>query len=170
MTGQTTFERFWAILASIGSSHPSVASQWESRKVSTSPRDTSAPRSLARTRPSLCGIRKTLTFSNWLTCSSRGFLRFSVWFSDKNTLVVKFLLNFYTQKMIYGECGWGRLSILEEDQPECFKSADLKLSQFPVLTMLFFFLIIATSLRLPCWLFLKAYFRFSLRRCKQFYA
>ena len=49
-------------LCSSGSSHPSWHSQWQSRKVNTSPLATEAPSSRARTRPSLllARIRRTL--------------------------------------------------------------------------------------------------------------
>ena len=78
ITGQTTLVRFCAIRAKRGSSQPSVASQWESKKVRTSPREISAPRNRARTSPSRLGIRRIFTFPNCRTCSSKGFLRFSV--------------------------------------------------------------------------------------------
>ena len=78
ITGQTTLVRFCAIRANRGSIQPSVASQWESKKVRTSPREISAPRNRARTSPSRLGIRRIFTFSNCRTCSSKGFLRFSV--------------------------------------------------------------------------------------------
>ena len=61
MSGTTAYFGFSCILASIGSSHPGVASQWESRNTKTSPTALSAPMSLAWVRPTRVGERISRT-------------------------------------------------------------------------------------------------------------
>ena len=62
MVGQTTRFLSSAIQATSGSIQPMLASQCESRKMSSSPSAALAPMSRARIRPSLFGERTSLTW------------------------------------------------------------------------------------------------------------
>ena len=62
---------FLEILSSSGSSHPSVASMWESRKVSTSASAALIPAILVLTRPCRLPSLTSLNFGVWDTRSSK---------------------------------------------------------------------------------------------------
>lgn len=61
MIGQTTVFLFSTILANRGSNHPSVHSQWASKKVMTSPLTCLAPSNRALIRPDLFSVLQTNT-------------------------------------------------------------------------------------------------------------
>mmetsp|Transcript_27590 Transcript_27590/g.82619 ORF Transcript_27590/g.82619 Transcript_27590/m.82619 type:complete len:210 (-) Transcript_27590:29-658(-) len=71
MSGMATARGFRTISASSGSSQPSLTSQCESMKATTSPAAASTPRTLARISPTRSGSRSTRVFGIWATLASR---------------------------------------------------------------------------------------------------
>lgn len=79
MMGQTTLVRSSTILAIKGSNHPTVHSQWASRKVMTWPLDSAAPINRALISPDRFPVRSTFTGTlNFETYSSSSFPKWSV--------------------------------------------------------------------------------------------
>eukprot|EP00732_Lithocolla_globosa_P003456 Lithocolla_globosa_v1_NODE_2792_length_1867_cov_4.489514.p2 type:complete len:113 gc:universal NODE_2792_length_1867_cov_4.489514:1178-1516(+) len=78
MTGNATTVRSCAMRSNMGSSHPSLHSQWLSIYTSTSPFACRAPSTFARINPTRSGIRISLTLSNFLISASNRLPRCSI--------------------------------------------------------------------------------------------